>query len=53
MLTIIVDFFILFLILILIGCSNEEVTEEPLDVEESVATETTENIEPIQINKDI
>ena len=27
--------------------------EEPLDVEESIATETTENIEPIQINEDI
>lgn len=44
---------LVFLILILIGCSTEEITEEPLDVEESVATETTENIEPIQINEDI
>mgnify|MGYP005676336229 FL=1 len=33
---------LVFLILILIGCSTEEITEEPLDVEESVATETTE-----------
>ena len=44
---------LVFLILFLIGCSTEEITEEPLDVEESVATETTENIEPIQINEDI
>ena len=44
---------LVFLILFLIGFSTEEITEEPLDVEESVATETTENIEPIQINEDI
>ena len=44
---------LLFMTLFLIVCTNEETTEEPLVIEESVVSETPEDSEPIKINEDI
>ena len=42
---------LVFLILILIGCSTEEITEEPLDVEESVLPKQQKTLNQFKLTK--
>ena len=44
---------LVFLILILIGCSTEEITEEPLDVEPVDNLPIKKSVDPTPIEKEI